>query len=97
MFVNAMWGMACSVLFAFIVLLITTQNYIVSFYSILTISCVISTIMASIYINDFALGIAESIGIIVFIGFSVDYVVHMSHQYVESVFDKRKNRVDWCF
>lgn len=53
--------------------------------------------MASIYLNDFALGIAESIGIIVFIGFSVDYVVHMSHQYVESVFDKRKNRVDWCF
>lgn len=92
-----MGGMACSIFFAFVILLITTRNYIISLYSVLSISLVIATIMSSIKILNWSLGIAESIGLIVFIGFSVDYIVHMSHQYVESVFDKKKNRVDSCF
>lgn len=97
MFRNAMGGMACSILFAFVILLLTTKNLVVSFYSVVSISLVIATIMSAINLLGWSLGIAESIGLIVFIGFSVDYIVHMSHQYVESVFDKRKNRVDSCF
>lgn len=97
MFRNAMGGMACSIFFAFVILLITTRNYTISLYSVVSISLVIATIMSSIKILNWSLGIAESIGLIVFIGFSVDYIVHMSHQYVESVFDKKKNRVDSCF
>ena len=97
MFRNAMGGMACSIFFAFVILMLTTRNYTISLYSVVSISLVIATIMSSIKILNWSLGIAESIGLIVFIGFSVDYIVHMSHQYVESVFDKKKNRVDSCF
>ncbi len=35
--------------------------------------------------------------LVIFVGFSVDYVVHMGHQYVESIHDTKKLRVDGCF
>ena len=94
---NAIYGMLISMLFAWIVLLITTKNYIVSFQAVLSISLVIATIMSSIMLQGWTLGIAESIGLIVFVGFSVDYIVHMCHQYVESIFEKRKKKMDSCF
>jgi hypothetical protein len=79
MFTNAMSGMICSIIFSFLVLLITTHNYIISFYSIIAILMVISTIFSTIYFQGLGIGIAESIALIVFIGFSVDYIVHMCH------------------
>lgn len=89
--------MLSSIGFAFLVLLITTKNYIVSFQAVIAITLVLSTIMSAIYFQGWSLGIAESIGLIVFVGFSVDYVVHMCHCYVESLFDKRKKKMDSCF
>lgn len=79
MFYNAIQGMCSSLLFAFGVLLITTRNYIVSFQAVLSILLTIATIMSCIKIAGWSVGIAESIGLIVFIGFSVDYIVHMCH------------------
>jgi predicted RND superfamily exporter protein len=79
MFTNAMSGMICSILFAFLVLLLTTHNYLVSLYSIIAILMVIATIFSTIYFQGYGIGIAESIALIVFIGFSVDYIVHMCH------------------
>ena len=79
MFTNAMSGMICSILFAFFVLLATTHNFVVSLYSIIAILMVIGTIFSTIYFQGLGIGIAESIALIVFIGFSVDYIVHMCH------------------
>jgi predicted RND superfamily exporter protein len=39
------------------------------------------TILASIYLMDWRMGLIESISLIVFIGLSVDYVVHISHSF----------------
>lgn len=89
--------MATSILFAWIVLLISTKNYWVSLQAALSILLVIATIISSIYLQGWSLGMAESIGLIVFVGFSVDYIVHMCHQYIESIHDKRKKKVDTCF
>lgn len=97
LFSNALQGMACSIIFAFLVLVITTKNYTVSFFAIISIVLVICSIMATIYLCGWGIGIPESLALIIFVGFSVDYVVHMCHQYVESVYDKRRNRVESCF
>jgi len=78
--------MLTSALFAFVVLLFNTQNFITSFYAILTITLVNGSIIAAIYLQGGGLGIADSFIIVIFSGFSFDYVVHMCHQYVESVF-----------
>ena len=53
--------------------------------------------MSSIKLAGWSLGIAESVGLIVFVGFSVDYIVHMCHQYVESTHESRKKRMDSFF
>lgn len=89
MYRNAVIGMCMSLFFAFLVLLITTANYLVSLQAVLSIMLTIATIMSCIKVAGWSLGIAESIGLVVFVGFSVDYIVHMCHQYVESVFEKR--------
>ena len=79
MYSNAIQGMSSSLFFALAVLLVTTRNYIVSFQAVLSIMLTIATIMSCIKIAGWSVGIAESIGLIVFIGFSVDYIVHMCH------------------
>lgn len=79
LFTNALQGMYSSILFAFIVLLVTTNNLLVSIYSIVSICLVLTTLMASIFFFGWGMGIAESVGLIIFIGFAVDYVVHMCH------------------
>ena len=97
MFKNTMQGLCYALLFAWIVLLITTNNYILSTMSLLSIVSVIMTVVCSIKINGWSLGIPESVGIIIFVGFSVDYIVHMCHQYNESVNDLRKKKTDTAF
>ncbi len=86
--------MLTSTLSAFVVLLFNTYNFIASLYAILTITLINGTIMAAIYLQGGGLGIVDSFIIVIFTGFSFDYVVQMCHQYVESVFEKRKNRTD---
>ena len=78
-FNNAIWGMCTSIFFAWIALMIATMNFVISIYAAFSIFLVIATIMAAIYISGNCLGIAESIGLIVFVGFAVDYIVHMCH------------------
>jgi predicted RND superfamily exporter protein len=43
--------------------------------------------------QDWELGVAESMGIVILIGFSVDYVVHLSSHYIHSPHGKRFNRM----
>lgn len=94
---NTFSGMICSILFAYIVLLAVTKNYIVSSLCILTISAIMGTMMSVIWARGEGIGVSEGLSIIVFVGFSVDYVVHMCHQYLESVYPTRKLRVNYAF
>ena len=38
-------------------------------------------------------GVAESIAVVILIGFSVDYVVHLANHYVEAPYKDRKRRI----
>jgi len=51
--------MLTSALFAFVVLLFNTHNFITSFYAILTITLVNGSIIAAIYLQGGGLGIAS--------------------------------------
>lgn len=43
-------------------------------------------------ISGWSLGITESIAVVILIGMSVDYVVHLANHYVESSFDDKYSR-----
>lgn len=70
--------------FASIVLLIATHNIFVTIYSVITIACIISSVIGIIHLIGWRLGVSESLATDFFVGFSVDYVVHVAHQYIES-------------
>lgn len=74
-----MQGIASALLFSFIILVITTGNVVVSFLAILSISFIILFLMGTISLNGGNFGLIESTCVIVFIGISVDYVVHVCH------------------
>lgn len=76
---NCVQGILFSLLFSLKVMIITTGNIRVSFLAILSISSVILCLMGVIKINGGNFGIIESTCIIVFIGLSIDYVVHVTH------------------
>jgi predicted RND superfamily exporter protein len=80
---------------AFFVLLFATFNTIVSLFAIISIIFIVASVLGVVQMNGYDLGVAESIAGIIVIGFSVDYVVHLAHMYMEALeFDKttRKDR-----
>src|SRR5258708_40177209 len=86
-----------SITFAFIVLIITTHNIIVAVLNVITIAGVLASITGMIYMWGWRLGITESLGMDLFVGFSVDYIVHVGHQYAESFMTTRKDRMDLAY
>ena len=69
---------------ALLILLVATQNIIVALLSIGTIGCAICCVIATIVARGWQLGQAESLSMMILTGFAVDYVVHLSHAYMES-------------
>ena len=97
MFSNTIQGIILCIVFAFCVLLIMTHNVIVASINVIAIGGVLLTVIGMIYMVGWDLGTTESFGIDLFIGFSVDYIVHVGHCYVESIYDTRKSRMDHAY
>ena len=89
--------MILSLAFAFIILVLTSFNIILSIYSVLAIGGVLSSVTAIIHLIGWQLGTSESIALVVFVGLSVDYIAHMSHFYIDSVHDTRELRMNHSF
>lgn len=94
---NAIQGIIISISFAFIILTITTRNVKISLIATMCISCIILMLMGSIVIMGGKFGLVESTCVIVFIGISVDYVVHICHCYIHSIELDRLNRTNNAF
>lgn len=83
-FTNAMTGMIISIGFACIVIFLATRNVIVTFYAIHCVGFICAAELSLQVLRGYEMGISESIGTIMVIGFSVDYVVHLAAHYVHS-------------
>eukprot|EP00357_Protocruzia_adherens_P001729 CAMPEP_0115016268 /NCGR_PEP_ID=MMETSP0216-20121206/27324_1 /TAXON_ID=223996 /ORGANISM="Protocruzia adherens, Strain Boccale" /LENGTH=978 /DNA_ID=CAMNT_0002386669 /DNA_START=407 /DNA_END=3343 /DNA_ORIENTATION=- len=89
---NAVEGIAIAGTISFFVLVISTLNIVLSIYAILCIIGIILSVMSVMFFNGWDFGTAESIAVVILIGFSVDYVVHLCHAYMESHRGDRVNR-----
>ena len=76
--------MLVSIAMATLVVLIATQNIIVTFFCISAVIFIVSDITGAMVLLNWELGIAESVSIVIAIGFAVDYVVHLAAHYVHS-------------
>lgn len=90
---TAYTGMIVSLIFAFIVLNLSTLNFIIAIYSIFCIGIIIVSVVAIMEIAGWEFGVAEAIAVVILIGFSVDYVVHLANHYVECPFKKKFARM----
>lgn len=73
--------------------MISTFNVVMSLYSVFCITGIVVSVVSVMHFSGWTLGITESITIVILIGFSVDYVVHLANHYVESSYDDKYTRM----
>lgn len=94
---SAIQGIIISMCFAFGVLLLATRNIIQSVLSLLCVTIIIISVVAIMAMKGWQLGVSESISVVILIGFSVDYVIHLSADYMHSSFRSRHDKMRQAF
>lgn len=89
---SAQLGVLMSVSFAAFVLLISTHNIIISIFSTISISFILVSVLCTMEMMGWTFGIIESVAIVIVIGFSVDFVVHLANHYVGTGFSDKYRR-----
>merc|ERR1719502_880723 len=84
--------MALALGFACIVLVLATRNLVVAFCAIACIGSIVSSVMAFMFLIGWKLGVLEALVLVMVIGLSVDYVVHMADAYLEAPAEDRQGR-----
>lgn len=83
-----------SIFFALLAVLVFLWNMALAVYLILGIICVIICLAALMFgVMNWTFGAVEAIGLIVFVGFSVDYSLHMAESFNQSREKLRFNKV----
>jgi len=90
---SALLGVAIALPLAFVVLLISTQNWIISIFATLDVIGVMVTEFGIFYAAGYEFGSTQSLATLLIIGFSVDYVVHLANAYLESSAQSRQDRL----
>ena len=76
------------------ILLLATRNILISLYALLTVVMIVLCVMAVMVVAGWQMGVSESIAMVIIIGFSVDYVVHLASHYVRSQIYDRGSKSD---
>lgn len=90
---SAITGAITGTILAFVVILFATRCIRVAFLASLTICGILLSVLALMVAIGWQLGTIESINLTILAGFSVDYVVHLAHAYVQSHSELREDRV----
>eukprot|EP01084_Bolivina_argentea_P035525 65886_1 len=80
---SAVQGIGIAIPLALLCLVLSTQNLIISLYATSAIVGIIAFEVALMVLQGWELGISESIAVVMIVGFSVDYVVHLGNAYIE--------------
>lgn len=90
---SAFQGIGMAMSFSFIVLMIVTRNPITSLISIFNVTIIILSIMTFMVWNGQQFGVSQSISLVMLIGFAVDYVLHLSTDYMHSAGETRNDKM----
>jgi len=96
LFSSAMLGVISSTLVALVVLIFVTFNWAIALIGGFTISCILVTFIGAVPLFGWEVGVYESIFLIMTVGLSVDYTVHLLHAYNDSSGLTREDRVRDC-
>lgn len=76
---NAIQGIIIGGFASFLVLLVVTLNWYLSIIAITSIGCILITLFGVIELYGWKFGLTESTCVVIFVGISFDYVVHICH------------------
>lgn len=68
-----------------------------SLYTVFVIGSVSASVLAIMNLMGWTLGFTESLGVDLFVGFSVEYIVYVGYKYSGSMQDSRKDKMDNTF
>jgi predicted RND superfamily exporter protein len=94
---NAFRGLIFSILLSLLILILTTQNIYISLISVYCITSIIMCMMSMMYFQGWSFGMVESTSLIIYVGISVDYVVHIAHQYIHGISEDRIARMNHAY
>lgn len=81
---NVLSGMILSFGVCTFILLLATNNIVVTFFAMVSIVVIVGSVLACLEFLGWSLGTTESIACIIVVGFSIDYVVHLGNSYLEN-------------
>ena len=84
LFMDTIKGMLVSLCFACTVVFLATGNWIVTLYAIHAVGFILAGELALLKLRGAEMGISESVGTLMAIGYSVDYVVRLAVVYIQS-------------
>lgn len=90
---NALQGIASALLFSFLVLLLYTRAIIQTMLAIASVSFIMVSVICIMVLNGWEMGISESAGLVLLIGLSVDYVVHLAAHFSQRVDQSIEERI----
>ncbi|CAH1792445.1 unnamed protein product [Owenia fusiformis] len=90
---SAINGIIIGLCIAFPILIIATKNVIVGFFALCSIAMVTTSVVGVIPLAGWKLGILECLNLVLIVGLSVDYVVHLAEGYSRSPHKDRLGRV----
>lgn len=70
--------MLIAIIFAFIMLTIVTCNMLLAFWAIFSVGIILVSVIAVMVYQGWEMGVSESISVVMLIGLSVDYIVHLA-------------------
>ena len=94
---SAIQGIVIAMVFALIVLLLATKNLVQASVSLLCVAIIIVWVVGIMVMKGWQLGVSESISVVILIGFSVDYVIHLSADYMHSSFQSRHDKIQQAY
>lgn len=79
------------------ILLSSTCNVVISIYALASIGGIIVSNIAALKFIGWELGVTEAMTLVVFIGFAIDYVVHLANHYVGALSPSRGKRMSEAY
>jgi multidrug efflux pump subunit AcrB len=80
---NAVDNTIQSMILCFIIILLATENWILALLTSFNIASIVMVIFGIIYAAGWGLNLFESILVVIIVGFSCDFSIHMADSYIE--------------
>ncbi|KNC49510.1 CK1/CK1/CK1-D protein kinase [Thecamonas trahens ATCC 50062] len=90
---EAFTGIALSLTFALIVLVVATKNLYVGLLATFVVFCIVITTLAFMVLLGWKLGVLEAILLVLIPGMAIDFVAHLAQGYMNAPHSSRRKRV----